>query len=262
MAEMAAAASDFSVAAAKLHAKLPAHRRAVERATARIQEALATVPGTWAVSCSGGKDSTAMLALAVEAGWRGPLFFFRYRETPPENEELVQGLAARYDLHVDCVDVVGAWDAFERVGHFFASPGTDAEREAVRWMNRTYKRQLAEHQAARGWAGVIIGMRKDESKVRRFALSKKGHLYTTANRPGWTCCPLIDWSARDVWAVIETRGLPWLDRYSHDMERERSEATWLAVDCWRWGMAAYMKRRDPENWNKLVARWPELASQT
>lgn len=254
---------DFPIEAARLHARLPAHRRAVGRARDRIREALETVPGTWAVCCSGGKDSAALLDVAVEAGWRGPVFTFRYRETPEENVELVKALADRHGLGTDTLNVTGAFDAFDRVGHFFATPSTDEERAAVRWMNNAYKREVGVHQEARGWAGIMMGLRKDESRVRRMTLSKKGALYRTETRSCWTCCPLLDWSGRDVWARIASADLPYLDRYDEAEDRvlERSEETWLAVDCWRWGMAAEMKRRDPTRWHALVAEYPDLARE-
>ena len=250
--------------AARLHAKLPAFRRAVVRAQDRVRQALAAAPGTWAVGCSGGKDSSAMLALCVAAGWRGPVFHFRYRQDYDRGSwEMAARLADRYGLEFDCVEVASEFDAFERAGHFFATPTTPEERAAASWWLRTHKRQIAEHQSARGWAGVFIGMRRDESRVRATTLRKKGWLYQTQERPGWTCCPLFDWSGRDVWSSIAAEGLPYLARYdaAEDRVLERSEDCWLGVDIWRWGMATEMQRRNPEQWRNLVARYPELSKQ-
>lgn len=254
---------DFSMESARLHAKLVSHRRAVQRAQDRVRQALATAPGTWAAATSGGKDSTAMLDIAVSAGWRGPLFFFEYRETPPENRQQIEALAARYGLGVEAITVTGAFDVFDRVGYFFASASTEKEAAAVRWMERAYKREASEHQAKAGWAGVLIGMRAQESQRRRRMFGQKGWLYTTRDRPLWTCCPLYDWSARDVWGRIASQGLPYLARYDDTDDRlwRRSEETWLAMDCWRNGMAADMKRRDPERWQELAARYPEIEAE-
>jgi 3'-phosphoadenosine 5'-phosphosulfate sulfotransferase (PAPS reductase)/FAD synthetase len=252
---------DFSMDSARLHAKLPVFRRAMERARDRVRQASATAPGVWAVGCSGGKDSTAMLEVCVSAGWRGPLFHFRYHDDyDQDGQEMTVSLAGRYGLEADIIEVVSEFDAFERAGHFFATPTTPEEHEAVRWWLRTHRRQIADHQAARGWAGVFIGMRREESRVRAMALRKKGWLYETGARPGMTCCPLIDWSGRDVWACIASEGLPYLARYddAEDRVRERSEDIWLSVDTWRWGAASDMKRRDPERWHALVERYPGL----
>ncbi len=247
--------------AARLHAKLPAHRRAVARASARIREALEAAPGTWALGCSGGKDSIAMLDVAVEAGWRGPVFHFAYADDyDDDGRSAAVTVAETFGLEADVIEVVSEFEAFERVGHFFPSASTKEERAAVRWWETTYRKQIAVHMEARGWAGVFMGLRKDESRVRAMMLGKKGHLYQTQGRPGWTCCPLLDWSGRDVWARIAERKLPYLERYDDaaDRIRERSEDTWLSVDLWRFGLASDIRRRDPERWNALVARFPGL----
>ena len=134
----------FSMEAARLHARLPAHRRAIARAMGRVREALAAHDGMWACCVSGGKDSTALVSLAVEAGWRGPLFHFLYRETPEANTALVTALGARYGLQVDMLPVTGAWDVFDRAGGFFghgengaAPQGKPAHKD---WVWRIHER--------------------------------------------------------------------------------------------------------------------------
>jgi hypothetical protein len=68
---------------------------------------------------------------------------------------------------------------------------------------------------------------------------------------------------RDVWARIQTEALPYLARYDDapDRIRERSEEIWMGVDCWRWGMAADIRRRDPAQWSGLIAKYPGLARE-
>jgi 3'-phosphoadenosine 5'-phosphosulfate sulfotransferase (PAPS reductase)/FAD synthetase len=255
---------DFSMESARLHGKLPAHRRAVDRAVARVQEALAAAPGTWAASVSGGKDSCAMLDIAVSAGWRGPLFHFRYNQDyDRDSADASRILAVRYGLEFDMITVASEFDAFDRVGHFFLSPETPEERAAARWWETTHKRQIEDHSVLRGWAGVFIGMRREESRTRAMMLSTKGALYGVRDRQAMTCCPLSDWTGRDVWARIQSREIPYLARYDDapDRIRQRSEDIWMSSgmwDLWDKGMGNEISNRDPVAWESLVARYPEL----
>ncbi|MFZ5596091.1 MAG: phosphoadenosine phosphosulfate reductase family protein [Bacillota bacterium] len=248
----------------RLYAKLPVFRRRVERSVEIVRQALA-IPGVWALSFSGGKDSVAMLDLCTQAGWCGPLFHFWYDETPGENTELALSMAEKHGLELHLLHVPGAWDVFREVGHFFVHPETPEEKAATRRMLSGYKKAVNDYVAAQGWTGQFLGLRKAESRARGYALGRKGALYQTKDRTGWTCCPLVGWTARDVWSYIITRGLTYLSRYdiTDDPERERSETTWLAAESlWRHGMAARLKRENPEEFNRLAASWPEIRRYT
>jgi 3'-phosphoadenosine 5'-phosphosulfate sulfotransferase (PAPS reductase)/FAD synthetase len=244
----------------RLHAKLPIFRRHVERSFDIVRQVRA-ITGTWALSISGGKDSVAMLDLCIRAGWRGPLFHFRYDETPGENTKMAQAMAERHNLELHQLHVPGAWDVFREVGHFFVNPETPEEIAATRRMLAGYKKDVNEYVATQGWTGQFLGLRRAESRSRGIILTRKGALYKTHDRGTWTCCPLADWSGRDVWAYTITRNLPYLSRYdtADDSERERSETTWLAAEAlWRYGMAAQLKRDNPEEFYRLAAKWPEI----
>lgn len=245
----------------RLHAKLPAYGRAVQRAQDVVRHALDEVQGKWAVGCSGGKDSVALTHLALSAGWRGDLFHFHFEETPPENTAMVIALADRFGVGVETALVQGDFETLRRIGHFFAMPETADEKAAVREGERRYKAEVESAARRAGYAGLFWGLRKEESRARAITLAKYGMLYRAKTRETWTACPLATWSARDVWAYLIAHELPWLPVYdaSEDRERERSETTWLGFDqVWLNGQGQRLRERDPALWVRLCLKWPEL----
>jgi len=250
----------------RLHAKLPSYRRRVAEAQAILARAFSEYPGRWCVGVSGGKDSSVALDLAVCAGWRGELFHFRYRETPTDNGRIVADAASRYDLPLVIHDVPGAFDVYDRVGYFFPYPMNDTEKRAVAWMNREYKRQAEQFSQAQGWIGQVWGMRAEESRRRARVLGMRGPIYQTKARQTVTCCPLWNWSGRDVWAYLIERNIPYLpcyDRNEDGRERGRSEMTWLA-EPWVWLMdgGGKLRRENPAAWSLLCKTYPELRNYT
>lgn len=247
----------------RLYARLPVHRRRIAQSQDWIREASSRYPGEWAIGLSGGKDSCAMLDQCIRAGWRGPCLHFYYRETPPENTALAHTLAGHFGLILHVVEVPGAFDVFDEVGHAFTCPQTEQEKKAVNRMLKGYKSAVDDFVQAQGWRGVYIGLRADESRARKITLRKYSPLYQSQNRASATCCPLAWWSGKDVWAALISSGLPWLDTYdtAEDREIERSEMVFLACDtAWAFGQALDFRRRYPDRWARLIEKYPELSS--
>lgn len=245
----------------RLHAGLSSHKRRVMQAREIVRDAMSENRGTWAVGLSGGKDSVALLDIALDAGWHGPAYHFWYTETPAEQRAFVDALCRSRGVELIEHKVAGAFDVFDRVG-FFVEATTDEQAAAQRQMKRQYKQDALEVPVREGWAGMFWGLRAEESKPRKITLRKKGVIYRTLDRPYVTACPLAWWSGLDVWARIVSRGLPWMQRYDRadDRFRERSEETWLdCPDLWANGMGARMRHDDPDRWAELVKRWPELS---
>lgn len=233
----------------------------VDEARSFIRAALLDHAGTWAVNISGGKDSGVLLDLCYAAGWRGPLVYMVYAETPTENSGVVQEAAQRYQLLLHTVPVPGAWDVFRTVGHFFVQPVTPEEKAATAKMLKAYKKRVNDFAQAQAWTGDFLGLRAEESRPRRIMLSGKGRLYQTKIREAWTACPLAWWKSDDIWAYTLSRELPYLAVYDRtpDLAHTRSETTYLAApSLWRHGFAAWLKRYQPEEWKRIVAVFPDV----
>jgi len=252
----------------RLHAKLPAFQRRVDESLSMVKQAIAEIPGTWAVSYSGGKDSTVMLDLCVRAGWRGPVLYQTYGdlETLPDNVKAVNWARKHYGLEVHTKEAPGEFEVYREVGHFFIEPTTPEERAAVRRWYRNAFGELSKYARRRGWVGQFLGLRIEESDQRRMVLGRRKGIYYAKTRKLWTCCPLYNWSGRDVWAYLVTRELPWAAIYDapgQDRERLRNDIVFLAGSgSIRHGQFVFWKKYYPELFNRLALEWPEVRRYT
>lgn len=248
-----------------LAAKLPAYQRKVEKAISVIREAL-SVSQTPALSFSGGKDSIVLLDLAVQAGFRGRLVFFKYGiatdvETPKENIELLEYYASRHNLEYSVLTCLGEVDCWERCGRFILAPETAEETRIFRETNYDYAKKSAAFEDEYGIDLNIIGMRKDESNTRRMMLSQKGAVYKTKTRRSVTCCPLLNFSDTDIWAYIYSHHLRYLSIYDYpyiDRRKNRNEITLLYNHfILEQGMLFHYKQMYPEFFSWLKKRWEQ-----
>jgi len=116
-----------------------------------------------------------------------------------------------------------------------------------------------------GWDGVFMGLRIEESKARRYSLTRKQsnnagqmvYQYTSGKRKGmYRCCPLAFWKEHEIMVYLEERGLPYLDVYKEG-SHIRTTAR-ITGDAARQNALHWVKKNNPENWNKLKTLIPEL----
>ncbi len=252
----------------RLHAKLPAFKKRVAEALSLIHSALDTAPGTWALSYSGGKDSTVMLDLCYRAGWRGPILFQSYGdiETLPDNRKMAEWAGKHYGLTVIEKPAPGEFEIYRDVGHFFIEAITKEEKAAVRRWYRQAFGELSKFAKKQGWVGQFLGLRIEESDQRKMILGHRKGLYYASTRKTWTCCPVYRWSGRDIWAYLVTNNLPWAKIYDapgEDRERIRNDVVFLAGSgSIRHGQFVFWKKYYPELFAKLAEEWPEVRRYT
>ena len=121
-----------------LHSKLVSYQRRVDAAIEIARTALETAANPL-LSFSAGKDSIVLLDIAVKAGFKGDLLFFKYGistdvETPLENVELLKYYAKKHGLKYHILDCMGEVDCWEQCGRFMLFPETAEEK---RIFNRT-----------------------------------------------------------------------------------------------------------------------------
>lgn len=207
-------------------------------------------------SVSWGKDSTALVGLGYEAlgndcyafhlaspyrlpGWEIPEEWFlnrlddRYLSLPyPSSlEEFVSYLQCQGLPH-------------EVSGHHGRAADT--------------KRELGDEACALlGCSVRCLGIRADENAIRK--LSSRVHgLIRTGDRP--TAWPSAWWTARDVWAFIVSRDLPYHPMYdceTHGFTRETlRNGGWLTTNDP--GRLPWLRRHYPAQYEQLVEAFPRL----
>ncbi len=249
-----------------LNSKLVSYQRRVDAAIEIARTALDTAANPL-LSFSAGKDSIVLLDIAVKAGFKGDLLFFRYGvstdvETPPENIELLKYYAAKHSMKYHILNCMGEVDCWEQCGRFILFPETEEEKRIFNRTNMDFSKKSESFCRENGVDLQLIGMRKAESARRKAMLNKKGPIYTVKSRDSMTCCPLANLTSEDIWAYIFSHNLRYLSIYDYpyiDRRRTRNEITMLYNDALiRHGIIFHYKKMYPEFFTWLKERWGDV----
>lgn len=249
-----------------LHSKLISYQKRIDTALKTMREALVKSDNP-ILSFSSGKDSVVLLDIAVRAGFKGDLLFFKYGistdiETPVENVQLLKYYAERHSLRYHILDCLGEVDCWEECGRFTLFPGSPEEKRIFNQTNYDFAKKSKDFCRANGIDLLIMGMRKAESARRRAMLNKKGTIYTTKTRDSVTCCPLANLTNEDIWGYIFKNNLKYLSIYDYpyiDRRRNRDEITLLYNDALiRHGSILHYKKMYPQFFAWLKGHWGDV----
>ncbi|NJE76909.1 phosphoadenosine phosphosulfate reductase family protein [Thermococcus sp. ES12] len=204
-----------------------------------------------AVAFSGGKDSLAVLGLALEEfGDEGFTVFFNNTGIEfPETLEYVEKLRKELEPKGIKFVVADAGDAFWRAIHVFSPPGRD-----YRWCCKVTKLGPITLSIKENYPkGVLmfVGQRKYES-IKRFKQPRVWKNPWVPNETG--ASPIFHWRALEVWLYILSRELPYNPLYERGFDR---------IGCFLCPSASLaeiytLKEEKPELWAKWegeLKRW-------
>jgi len=201
------------MAAARIHARSVAHRRVVEQARRAVDQALVGA-STACVMVSAGKDSTILAHVVTALMGRHDVTLVSEKDDLdyPGEEEYLRLLAAE-------------WGATLRVVRPRVSP---AEWIRSRGATRAHRAADDIHSRAAGLSKacfyrvveavnaeydvVMLGLRAQESTVRRIVRHRRGLVYTLASGQR-RANPLFDWRGLDLYAYAESHSIPLLPLY-------------------------------------------------
>lgn len=237
-----------------LHSRLPRYRRMVEQAQSIIEEVLKLVKNPY-VAFSCGKDSSVLAHLVLQQAPDTPLRFLSSGETR---------LVHNVDTVLEHFRVLGATIQEINIDRVFSEEWKDATWTEQR---KAGKRDL-EKLNDPVFDCIFMGLRMEESRPRKMSLLRHRdedlprycHRYKGGNRQAMIrCCPLANWTTKDVGAYLLENGLPWLDWYDFRGFEGRTTAR-LTGDAVRQNTLTWIKLHKPEHFNILTARFPELRS--
>jgi sulfate adenylyltransferase subunit 2 len=236
-------------------AQSTAFGRRVDGALAVIREGLSVCHRPF-VSFSAGKDSTALLWLALQ-------------ERADISARILTSGESR-NMHADLDEVFEWWRT--------AYPSMELREVLVdrvwadEWASATWdeERKAGRGDIVRGlWGsgdfdGVLMGLRDDESNARRIA-NKRGLIRRYRDTRGdiaaggWVICPLARWTTQDVATLIVSRGLPLLRAYDVGIDGMNERTTMrLTGDAVRQNAMVDLRMRDKGEYNRVVKRFEEL----
>lgn len=240
---------------------LSSYKRKVERAAQTIQDAL-KIPGGWMISYSSGKDSTVLLDILCKSGWKGLGYHAvcsKY-EDPAENIALSKKSSEKYGVDISVVKSFGEYDAWKAAGYFFTTPETPEEKRLARLANSDFKQKSREFMQSNNIRNYFLGLTKAESRGRKISLSSRGNTYQLKTGE-WVCCPLADWTPREIWAYIVSNGLEYLSVYDtpgFSREQLRNELTVMYTSgLVRRGIMLQYKMSYPALFRSLKKEFPE-----
>ena len=244
---------------ARAHATTNAYRRRVDSSLRLLDEALTEAPNA-AVSWSGGKDSTVMTHLAcVKHGAKIPVFSEKDDLDFPGEETYIRHLGNLWGLDLRVVHP--AISPREWIEARLASlhPGDDIHARSSGLSKACFYPLMAE--CNREFDSVMLGLRSEESGIRRRLRQSRGRFYTLADGSR-RVLPIADWTGLDVYAYAAEHGIELLPMYRciAFMHREDPwrirKSWWLPGASSAKGQVAWLRRYYPSLYAQMCEWMP------
>jgi len=214
---------------ALLYAKTHEFKYLVTKTERFITWALKQVQNPY-VACSFGKDSAVMLHLVLKQTQNIAVRFIRWK-----NET---------DLIDNYNEVIDKWG--------------NLNLTQVEFSRESLSEKHADRYETTGYDSFFIGLREDESTVRRITLKANGRFFKMKSGI-IRISPLAEWQTKHVAAYVFSNNLPTLNTYLKDGFSSRTASRIPRVDYGiRESFLADLKHRDFESFQKLLFNFPEI----
>lgn len=243
-----------------LHAETYSFRKKVD-AAAEVIDKYANMGVKSYLSVSGGKDSTAMAHLVnTTCGYDYLVVSEKDDMDFPGEREFMVELCEKFDYRLEILTPTRSlWEVAQTVDFT-----EDIHSKGTEFSDENFYGLLREFQRKNGYDGVFLGLRAEESKIRQWNRKKRGHIYENKDWNQWVCCPLVDWTARDVFAYLFANDVPILDVYFKTKfvgTPEKIRKSWVLPSAQASeGQAVWLKYYYPELFDRLSMINPKMRS--
>ncbi|HOW77946.1 MAG TPA: phosphoadenosine phosphosulfate reductase family protein [Verrucomicrobiota bacterium] len=241
------------------YGQLPAFRRKVAKALVLIAGAAQPL----GVAFSGGKDSAVTLHL-VHTVW--PSAIAGFFDSGAELQDTRDLVANTPNVQVIPAGGGGLLELCRANGYWGHEPESP-DPQVLNFGNELIFNPAREFVRHNNLATVALGLRAQESRGRRMNAAISQCYYHSQYDNVMHLCPLQWWTTDDIWAYIATYAVPYNAAYDKmtalGLGREEQRiSTLLGTDAASFGRFVYLKRLDPQLWNRLVADFPLLSKYT
>lgn len=222
------------------------------------------------ISMSFGKDSLVMTDLILKYYPKTPVIygycgkFDEWPDTPRVRDEFLK-------RHPNCnfyqVEGPSIIEYYRRVGYVYIQDKeiTPDERKWQREYGASLEKAILEKAKQLECDGAFIGMRKAESRDRARLVVMRSEIYFADTRQMWTCLPVAQWTAKQVWGYIVQNDIIWNELYDIDprgREKARNGAMFGTRGDTGLGRMSMMRRMYPALWNEFLQEFPEISERT
>jgi len=237
----------------------------LDRAVKIVKKALSVSNSNFYIAFSGGKDSLVLLDIVTKLKRDTRIYFFDSGAEFPDTLDLINFYAKKYNIDIikpklSILEIYRKVDAFGYVG---AEKQYELDNKLTEILIKEPSRRvinMGRHN------GVFMGLRKEESRVRRYMLNMRSELFFCKYDQIYHCNPLLDFTAKDVWSYILTNHLRYNRVYDKKWVLNREQlrvgtyAGCTVSTIARNGRWAFLKKHYPEQWNKFALEFPFIKS--
>jgi len=235
-----------------VYSRLDVYKRKLAFALEGIEAMRKLAPLSY-LSLSFGKQSIVLAHMLYHIEPTMPMYFLASGESfiIHNFEQVIEQFKSRWDINLTIVQRDHVFDGVDKTWQQSRDEG---------------KGDLESMCKREDWEGWYWGLAKDESKARRFTLSKRWdcqpHPTIFQYSDGkYRCCPIMNWKVLDLAAYISTYGIPVLEQY-HRMGLQSRTTARITRKAAENGGVLEVKQTNVTAFNRLCARFPELRLRT